>query len=517
MLSSTTRLGGVLALLLLLALVSCGSSEESEPDSDEPQALMIDIQPSSFWVRRGDTMTVQVHVSGDRGSRESIIVRAKGLPNGVSAGDLILQPGDQSDAALTFMATSDATTGGPHLVEIEAFRADEVAVGTAELTVAGHPGDRDPGFGDLGSVIVPIEVAGPTQFVAGDSGVYLLVWNGLDSEFSLMRISKDGRVDRIFGKDGTVRFPADSAIGCALTHSLPLGVVVVCAGGSRDNGTDESDLVIHCLDEHGRFNEICGEREFVIPGKEGNGLGQLSLAVDAKGRLIIASHVGDKLTGDTVLRVIRLAHVDRLSVDSDFGQDGKTELTGTRRLSQAIALDDGGILLVGARGTQSQGFAIRLQEDGAPSSTFGENGYLALEQDILAAAATGEATFLKVDRATIMGIDARGQKVATFGAEGLLDLGDGVIRSLAKGKHSGIHARKSVSRHSEGVFGYIQKFSAAGEVDPHFTSRILDGGSEFQKRPVSWLGFSPDGRLLVGFGEADGEPNPSIAVARFWP
>lgn len=518
--SAIARWAGLLGFISLLLFVGCGSSHESKPDSDEPQTLRIDVQPSSFWVRRGGTLQVQVAIlRSERMHEETVVLRATGLPEGVSADDVVVGPGGSTSASITFTASHDAPTGGPHVIQIEGRQGDEVSQKSVEIIIAGHPGELDTSFGDAGIVTMPVGWDGDIQFSSGFGGIYVLVWEG-DSNYSIRRITSDGQVDLMFGGGGAVDVLGNGSVYCSIASSQADEFVLSMCGGGDAEGLEKSDLILQFVDSSGSAITSFGQNgTHVIRGEEGSVVGGFAAAFDRAGRLVVANRVLRSSAEESFQRLHRLSLTEagRWEPDPEFGGHGYIDLEGTRQLNRLLALDNGGVLLAGARGSGAEGFVVRVQADGAVDQAFGVDGYLALDLEIRGAVAGDESIYLLAGRSELFGLDLDGNLDRSFGFDGSLDTGEGLIRSIARGPGPGLYIAKSIPRPTGGLYGFIQKVSDRGGIEPGFAERTKLERPEILHRFLVWIGFDAEGRLLAGYGAPVGEDEPTVVVARFWP
>jgi uncharacterized delta-60 repeat protein len=211
-------------------------------------------------------------------------------------------------------------------------------------------------------------------------------------EGSLMRrFDSEGRLDLSFGDNGETAFPQPDA---TLSFSLTFNPVATPDGGLLLAGFIRDDLGTTFFEALIRLD---GDGQLLTSfGGNGDGVYRLTaepipelcggictalmgVAVDSAGRVLLA-----KRSWNAQGHCSGAPRVDRLTpegaIDSAFGTDGGTEVTGVDLCTGALAFGargDDSIVVAGGRGV------ISLDPSGAREATFGASGFLSLASSVM--------------------------------------------------------------------------------------------------------------------------------------
>jgi uncharacterized delta-60 repeat protein len=369
------------------------------------------------------------------------------------------------------------------------------AAGLATLTLSvgvalGAPADVDGGFGSEGRTMIDgggnddvralavqpdgkIVVVGSTSIKGGDALV--------------LRLNRDGSPDRGFDGDGVVTIDRGANEDANAVAIQPDGKIVVAGHTSsglngvvyRLNANGSPDLAFGdqgaaVLDSAGdeRINAVAlqpdgrivaagftsvnkdmaiyrltetgaPDKSFDMDGARGvDGGGTeaaYGVAIQPDGKVVAAGYSSVNNDGDPL--VARLTSTGQ--PDTDFGNAGKTRITGTDDYAEAMALQpDGKIVLAGHTQngqTNYDATVYRLRPSGAPDNAFNEDGRIRLEvgdyEEAKALAVQPDGKIV-VSGETSVGDDGvvwrvteSGARDNTFGADGQLLLGGGGLES----------------------------------------------------------------------------------------
>jgi uncharacterized delta-60 repeat protein len=202
-------------------------------------------------------------------------------------------------------------------------------------------------------------------------------WNGVDYDFSLIRLNTDGSLDSTFDGDGKLIVPVGPGndYGVSLTQQAD-GKLVLGGLSHNDNG---SDFSLIRLNTDGSLDSTFDGDGKLIVDVGGTYDAGFSLIQQADGKLVQGGCSGKGSTFDYDFSLIRL-NADG-SLDSTFGSGGKFIVpmgSGYDQGGSLIQQIDGKLVLGGYsfNGSNDDFSLIRLNTDGSLDSTFNGNGRL---------------------------------------------------------------------------------------------------------------------------------------------
>jgi uncharacterized delta-60 repeat protein len=466
----------------------------------------------------GPTASIRMLPFGDlNGTLSSAITfRAWGMATGAT-GDyvVITDPGNialgsdfssfTDTASLTVTAVNDAPTFAP-------------VAGTGKLMVPVGSSS------DIGQSLT-IQPDGKI-IVAGYSS------NGIDFDFSLVRLNADGSLDNAFGSNGKLIVPVGSGDDSSRSVTLQPDGRILVAGFSRNGSTLDFSLIR--LNVDGSLDTAFdGDGKVIVPVGSSTDIGY-SVIVQPDGKILMS---GSSTTGSAAeFSLIRL-NVDG-SLDNAFGTNGKLLMPvgsvmplGSGDYSYSLSLQpDGKILMAGysSNGTDNDFSLIRLNVDGSLDTSFDVDGKLLVP--VGSGADIGRSLSLQPDGKILMaGYSSNGTNndfsLIRLNVDGSLDTsfdGDGkLIVPVGSGHDYGYTLRLQpdgkilVAGHS--INGGNEDFSlirlnADGSLDTSFDGDgklIVPVGSSTDSGLS--LSLQPDGRILVaGYSVNDSLNNFSL-------
>ena len=237
-------------------------------------------------------------------------------------------------------------------------------------------GKRDRSFGRRGRAFVDLGDEERLQDIAILPNRKILVagttnGKGLSSRMGIVRLTRDGKIDRRFGRDGWVKtsFGDLGAFGRSIV-AMADGKFAV--GGATGDPGGLSFAVARYL-ANGRLDDAFdGDGRAVVPFFGGSEWAEISDLVDWNGFLLAAGTTSGAGTYDVALARFR----EDGSLDPYFGGgDGITveDLGGTDLLDQAVLLNDGDFVIGGYTDAASNEDAafLRFNPSGHVDSAWG--------------------------------------------------------------------------------------------------------------------------------------------------
>jgi uncharacterized delta-60 repeat protein len=240
-------------------------------------------------------------------------------------------------------------------------------------------GSLDPSFGAAGKVTTPIGQSGDIAFAGalqpdGKIVVAGKTDGGGSSDFGIARYNANGGLDTAFGDAGKVRLAISSGFDAAKGLALQVDGKVVVAGRGSVNGVDE-DFTLVRLRVDGSLDTGFGLNGVVsTPIGSSHDIAS-AVALQPDGKIVVAgtSHIGNRAQ-------FALARYNADgSLDSSFGAGGKvtTPVGGNSDSANALVLQPDGKLVVA--GTSFNGantdFALaRFAAAGTLDPSFGVGG-----------------------------------------------------------------------------------------------------------------------------------------------
>ena len=334
----------------------------------------------------------------------------------------------------------------------------------ASLTLAA-PGDLDPGFGDVGRLLLP-ELPGPALSVAAqDDGI----------------IVAGGKIVRDFDTELD-----DQALGFAVRLTA--------------NGILDATFVAPALDD------------IMVVDTE----------LQSDGRIV---GVGNHNFGGTGIEPVAFRLDSDGSLDTGFGAGGIVELTRLTAVA-SVAVDPGGTIVIA--GTWAPGQTpggdlkvMRLLPTGEPDESFGAEGAFALFGDIeqlpspthiLSAAGGGyRITVLELParywKCSVLALTPDGDVDPAFGVDGFAEVGDPGKSVFCESMVEAPDGRLLVAG-SEDSRAFLVRLLASGARDPDFATGTLPNTAMAQATDVA---VDPDtGAIVVALDDDE----PGFAVAR---
>ncbi len=240
-------------------------------------------------------------------------------------------------------------------------------------------GTLDTSFDGDGKLLVPvgtgndqslsvIQQADGKLVVAGTSP------NGLNSDFSLIRLNTNGTLDTSFDGDGKLTVGVTGSDAGTSVIQQADGKLVVA--GLSFNGTN-NDFSLIRLNTNGSLDtSFDGDGKLLVPVGTGSDSGQ-SVIQQADGKLVVAGWSSNGSNNDFSL--IRL-NTDG-SLDTSFDTDGKLLVpvgAGTDQGWSVIQQADGKLVVAGtsSNGSNDDFSLIRLNTDGSLDTSFDTDGKL---------------------------------------------------------------------------------------------------------------------------------------------
>ena len=267
-------------------------------------------------------------------------------------------------------------------------------VGLAAAPALGSPGgELDPAFGDLGRILLrdaPFkEFLGVDVFVEPGDGKILVVADGSGSD-RLLRFNGDGSLDQSFGNQGTVLLDFDGDLNVYDVEWLP-GAKLLVAGaldvyGTPDNVIHGSALLARMLTD-GSPDVSFGVGGQAMLELDGVFESVSEILPQPDGRIVVFGTT-DR-SGSTENILVRFTQDGLL--DESFG-NGPTpgvsviDVSGIdARYAAAISQSNGQFLICGDTVSGAgvpysvEILAVRIDPDGAPDPTFGNNGMILID------------------------------------------------------------------------------------------------------------------------------------------
>jgi uncharacterized delta-60 repeat protein len=295
---------------------------------------------------------------------------SEGYPCYLCATVVQFDPDGRTDSTFGYrgkaVSSSPLFVGGEYLPVPIALQSDgKVVVASAgwpasvAITRFTDNGFPDPTFGTGGTSLIFLAGGQFTvvDLAVDESGALVLVGE-LGDNPTAVRLLSDGTLDQTWGSGGVV--------------SIPVGIWSMVGGSLLDDGRivlaamrpQPTRLVLAALLPEGQLDPLFGSGGVVQEAYPNTWFN--AIASQSDGRLVV---VGEQTDRYAIAR-----YTTRGARDSTFGTHGLVRITHAAGTARAAAVQpDGRIVLAGYSGS---GFGIlRLQEDGAPDSTFGVNGW----------------------------------------------------------------------------------------------------------------------------------------------
>lgn len=392
-----------------------------------------------------------------------------------------------------------------------------LCVGGSTAAVA-VPGELDPAFGRDGSVVTRFRnsYTVATDLALQPDGRLVVVGPvhtdaSILSDFGIVRYMPDGKRDTTFSKNGKRRVDLDGRYDQATAVALqPDGRIVVV-------GTSGGDATILRLMPDGSI-----DRSFSDDGHRSFDPGAFAtvgdVAIDDAGRIVIVGSDGPDIA---VARVLPGG-----ALDDGFGDGGivHTDVAGYGDAATAVAMDPGGLIVVGGWATvspaQRTDFAVvRYLEGGTPDPGFGAGGIVttdfdAWEDSITELALDASGSIVVAGQASVEpgGADQSSDVgLARYLSDGSPDpsFGDGGATTTDFGSYfdqtHGLALQAdgkivvSSHRYADGLrTAAVARFDTGGALDGTFgDAGIADTGRSVSGDEVGGISIRPDGGIVA--------------------
>ncbi|MCX7211794.1 MAG: Ig-like domain-containing protein [Burkholderiales bacterium] len=289
-------------------------------------------------------------------------------------GKLIVPVGSSSDFGNSLTVQPD----GKILVAGQSFNGSDYDFSLARLNA---DGSLDTSFDGDGKLIVPVGSNGRNFgnsvtvqpdgkiIVAGSSS------NGINDDFSLIRLNADGSLDTSFNGNGKLVISVGSGDDSGRSVTIqPDGKIIVA--GTSFNGSNNSFSLIRLNTDGSLDTSFDGDGKLIVPVGVANEVGS-SVTAQPDGRILLAGYSSNGSDADFSL--IRL-NADG-SLDTSFNGDGKLIMpvgSGDDIGKSVTVQTDGKILLAGysSIGIDFEFSLIRLNADGTLDTGFNGSGKL---------------------------------------------------------------------------------------------------------------------------------------------
>ena len=361
-----------------------------------------------------------------------------------------------SAVAVRTASAADTSTDEAHDVAI-ATDGKIVAVGGFGFAVARYTRDGRPdlSFGTGGKVLTFGETTAEAQAVALQPDGKIVVFGDKDAlAFTIVRYTRDGRLDPTFGRGGEVAADPNSAgLECVeglYPHDLaiqPDGRIVAVGECS---GERDASIVVTRYTRDGHLDPGFGNGGWVSTSFGPDEYVGLALVIQPDGKIVVAGTNG-------LVRYDADGHLD-----ATFGRDGKVRSRAGGG-SAVVLQRDGGILVAGDG-------VMRYTRDGVVDPTFGDGGRIGgTEGAAVAVGLDGTVIACCIERPTYDGLvrlTASGAD-GSFGTAGTARVPPFDVSSLALRKNGTIVAAGSFYKKTFSDFA-IAQFTAAGRLDRAF-------------------------------------------------
>lgn len=286
--------------------------------------------------------------------------------------------GRQSDGRLIVAATGVANDDA-HDAETQVFRFDTVGV-------------ADASFGDDGVAHVNFQTDASSDFVTSiaiEPDDAIVVGAPLAFSFGAFRLDANGHADTTFAAGGraiiTFDDPTLSMIAGNSTVNVDGQGRILMTGTVAGSNSFIENFAAARLNADGTPDASFGSGGLVVVDIGDHDAHASSAMLDDAGRIVLTGSAGVPPVNSIFpnYNVAALRLLDDGALDTSFGDGGLTLLPidlvqdGTDGALAGIELDGGKVLVVGTAGTDNGGgnaFALQLDANGAPDSDFGTSG-----------------------------------------------------------------------------------------------------------------------------------------------
>jgi uncharacterized delta-60 repeat protein len=292
----------------------------------------------------------------------------------------LIDPGYNLDGDQTVDLTLSNPTGGSQLGFLP------TATLTLHDTSQLEAGDLDPAFGTDGKSILPDYLATASAVASQPDGKLVIAGTGGTASdgtqlVRVWRTEASGQPDPSFGQQGLALIPFPNfglVTGVAIA---PNGQIVVVGTATKPTGGNEFALLR--LNADGSLDTSFGENGLVTTSFSPGDDSPTALFIESDESILVAGSVD---TADDATSPFAFTHYGPDgSVDIGFGNGGAMVIPAVAgAVSSVIPAPGGKWLLIGGGGYDANsgdylpGFAVRLNSDFTPDSTFGTAGIATL-------------------------------------------------------------------------------------------------------------------------------------------
>jgi uncharacterized delta-60 repeat protein len=404
----------------------------------------------------------------------------------------------------------------------------------------GHGGGGSArGFGMRGKVRTDFGRDDVANALAIQGDGKIVAAGGTGSDFALARYTRDGRLDPSFGMGGKVVTDVGALPAGRYQHGGAVAVAIQADGKIVAGGGTRSDFVLARYTRDGRLDRSFGKGGKVVTDVGARQsqlftepLGAKAIALQSDGKIVAAG------AGPRHFALARYTRDGRL--DPSFGRGGEViTYVGREDGAEALAVQADGKIV--AAGWSDYKFALaRYMPDGQLDPSFGRGGKVvnnagyddfdiaravAVEADgkIVAAGSTGPRHFYAV----VVRLTPRGALDRSFGSGGIVPaedrasessaiaiLGDG--RMVVGGTENPYF--NSPDRPSVNHFALI-RYTRNGDPDPTFGhgGSVRTGFSQDRYFSGTALAIQEDGKIVVAGGGGSRPGSRDFLLVRYRP
>ncbi|WP_084046320.1 Ig-like domain-containing protein [Deinococcus hopiensis] len=490
----------------------------------------------------GTAASLTVNVTRKNGFTGAVTLSLGGLPDGASAAPITLAP-DQASATVTVGAAANAPHSQPTAVTLSAAATGAATVMKAlTVTVRGPAGSLDTTFGAGGIAVTPVGAGEDVPYAVAaqpDGGLTVVgsSASNVSDDFTVVRYTRDGALDATFGSGGKVSidFAGKADIARAVAHQSDGKIVVV--GGVTNAGNEERFGVAR-LNANGTLDSSFGQGGKVVTAFAGSGADRASaVLVQPDGSIVVGGHAS--LSSSASGMDFALARYTAVGVlDASFGNGGQviTAMTpgGAADAVHALALQGGKIIAAGGEGDFK---AARYTASGTLDASFGTGGKVSSVFGGSVATVSGIALDAQ-NRLVLAGQSQNDTAAVRLSENGALDttFGDGGKKIIAVNPDNW-DAAQGVSVQADGkvvlggwVYGVgsqsnfaVTRLNAGGQLDTGFGqggTTVTPVAPGVKPDEVRALALQTDDRIpatrIVAVGVRN-DSNQDFALTRYWP
>jgi uncharacterized delta-60 repeat protein len=543
-------------LLTAFALAACSSSDsdppaneppppadepDDEPPADEP-SFELSLSVDKLPVLQGTSETLEVTVERKNGFEGAIELTQAGLPDGVKFDPVTIEEGEDK-VTIELFADDEAPHSLPTSVAITG-KSGKLSV-SKELTVTvyGPPGSLDTSF-EGGIVTVPVGESDDYAYAMAvqPDGKIVLAGRSYENlgDFAVVRLERDGKLDKSFGDGGKVI--VDFGEGADVARAVAIqkdGKIVVA--GSTDGGATKLDFGLIRLNRNGSLDEGFGDGGKVVTSFSDDADTAYAMLIQEDGKIVVGGDAQGG-TSETGLDFALARYNEDGSLDEDFGEGGKvmTPIADGAGRDSIYALSfqevDGELRIV-AVGGEGDFSVARYNEDGSLDIDFGEGGKVSG----IYGSSIGAAHAVAVDeknRVVVAGHSMNDFALVRLTADGELDekFGDEgrVSTALNEGNWDRAQGLAIEPNGKLVVAGWVYegngsagnfallRYDASGELDPGFGDEgvvITEVVGPMKRDEATAVLLQTDERVPTVRALVAGWANVSaadFAVARYW-